>query len=163
MKISLSIPAANRGCTPAVRREQRALFYQECLNAQARINAEWVLEEWRQGRTPKCCAKCNGTRYVPDVGDGDGMSETVEILSSPDLFARGHGSCGSIAACHTGHKIAEAVAGKFGNIGRIPWEEACRRFVVKMAPGPDRNKPMLMHAICVDDGKVLDPTIGMAR
>jgi hypothetical protein len=166
MHISLSLPPRTRGCTDKQFREARAYDYQNALNAQARINADWVLREWRRGVKPACCAKCNKTRYVPDVGRGDGLSGSIVLLSTPELFQVGRGSCGSIAACHTGHKIAEAYMGTWAN-GRvtvpISWDDACTRYVVQMRDGPDPTKPMLMHAICNDDGTLLNPTEGMLR
>lgn len=146
-------------------REARRFVSDVMLNALAKINAAWVLEQWYQGKTPACCAKCNKTMYEPDELHHGSMPE---LLTTPDLFARGQGSCGSIAACHTGHKIAEAVAGKFkaANGQVLPtmsWEEACARFYVTVTDGDDPSKPNLFHAQCVDNGTVLNPVIGMKR
>lgn len=160
MQIAIALPPLRNDSRD---RTARAGAYQHVLNATAAINADWVLQEWSAGRTPKCCAKCNGTRYVPD-----GQGSSIELLTSPILFARGHGSCGSIAACHTGHKIAEAVDGRLpaaggGKLPAISWNAACERYFVVMGNGPDPLKPMLFHAMCNDDGKLLDVTIGMKR
>lgn len=136
---------------------------QHLLNATAKINADWVLEEWAAGREPKCCAKCNGTRYRPDDPHEDIVFET-----SPVLFARGYASCGEIAACHTGHKIAEAVMGRLDRakfphiVSPMAWNEAAERFFVMFDRNPGAG-PGSFHAICNDDGTILDPTIGMVR
>lgn len=162
-RIITILPPNTRGADMAAVRESRARYYMSQLNALAQINAEWCMAEWEAGRVPKCCAKCNGTRYNPDLD----VSADIELVSSPVLFQRGEGSCGSIAACHTGHKIAEACAGtldkKYGLTKPISWDEACRRFQVKMRAGPDATRPMLMHAVCDDNGQMLDPTVGMKR
>lgn len=129
------------------------------LNGLARVNAEWVLDEWAHGRVPKCCAKCNKTRYVEDGGAPD-----ITLRSSPVIFQRGQASCGEIAACHTGHKIAEAFKGEFPGIaGPISWDEACRRFTVIFDERAPDKGPGYFHALCNDDGKIIDPTQGMTR
>lgn len=162
--ISIVLPPTTLGIPQKVAREARAYDFQNALNATARINADWVMREWEAGRTPKCCAKCNGTRYQPDTL----LSDKIEILTSPLLFSKGVGSCGSIAACHTGHKIAEAIAGtldpeKYGKRKPMSYEEACARFIVQLRDGPDPRMPMLLHAICNDDGLLIDATEGMLR
>lgn len=162
--ISIVLPPTSLGLPPAKAREARAYDFQNALNATARINADWVMREWDAGRHPKCCAKCNGTRYQPDTL----LSDKIEILTSPLLFSKGVGSCGSIAACHTGHKIAEAIAGtldkqKYGNLPPMSYDEACERFIVQLADGPDPKKPMLLHAVCNDNGLIIDATEGMKR
>lgn len=146
-----------------------ARFCQHALNALARCNAEWVLEQWEQGVIPKCCAKCGGVRYdsQPD------LSSVLEFESSPVILSTKIANCGSIAACHTGHKIAEAVMGKLptvpmgdptrGTKPAISWADACARFVVQMKMGPDPKKPNLLHAVSNDDGYVVDGTEGMVR
>lgn len=148
---------------PGCSEELLAKLLQHGLNAGARMNADWVLEEWAAGRDPKCCAKCNGTRYVPG-----GTGSTLTAQMSPLVFQRRAASCGSIAMCHTGHKIAEAVMGRlppeFNTREPIAWDDACRRFQVcfKGKPTMQDGAPYF-HAICDDDGKILDPTIGMKR
>lgn len=171
LRISIVLPSPNRGLTTEQIRTARAYDFQNAMNATARINADWVLREWKAGRDPKCCAACNGTRYAPDLDYGD----EIQILTTPQLFTAGRGSCCSIAACHTGHKIAEAYMGRLdpkkyprrdGQVGSrdpLDYPDACDRFIVKLAPGPDPKKPLLLHAICDDDGLILDPTIGMQR
>lgn len=155
------------------RRNEFALAVQHVLQATALINADWVLQRWalaealrRKGdiegaeaATPKCCAKCNGTKYKPDDADFN-----LDFGTSPVIFARGYASCGEIAACHTGHKIAEAVEGKFPGIaGKISWNDACARFQVMFSKTESDKGPGFFHAICDDNGKVLDPTLGMKR
>lgn len=157
----LPFPRPRTSAEVSANRLERARQLQHELNALARINAEWVLSEWDAGRTPKCCAKCNGTAYKPDD-----QGVEIELISSPELFRRGVGSCGSIAACHTGHKIAEAYSGRWFDGKRtepISWDEACARYIVELADGPDPAKPMLFHAVCDDNGKRVDPTASMKR
>jgi hypothetical protein len=146
------------GLTP----EMLAKCAQHYLNAVARMNADWVLEEWEAGRDPKCCAKCNGTRYVPG-----GIGSVLTALPSPVLFKKGYGSCGSIAACHTGHKIAEAVKGrldpKYKISEPIAWDEACERFQVRFKKAKLDPAAPYLHAICDDNGMIIDATEGMRR
>lgn len=145
-----------------------AKFAQHELNALARVNADWVLNEWEtkpERMWPACCAKCGGVRYVPDRPNG----ETMPLEASPILLKRKVASCGSIAACHTGHKIAEAVMGKFKDPERgivlppMSWDEACMRIFVQLATGPDPKQPTWLHAVCNDAGTIIDPTKGMLR
>lgn len=152
---------------PDLDREQLAAAAQHVLNAVAKINADWYLSQWEirdrlkaSGRAdaasqhdPPCCAKCGGVRYVPERD----LAHNVDTSTMPEVLRSGSASCQSIAAGHTGHKIAEAV------YGGMPWEEACRRFVVAMAPGDMATRPRLLHAICLDDGKFVDATEGMIR
>lgn len=143
MDVKLSLPALDPG--------QMAIALQLILQALAEFNANWVMDEWEAGRLPKCCAKCNGTRYVPPKG----VMREQTFLSSPELFNRGYGACGEIAACHTGHKIAEAV--QKGS----SWTEACKNYRVVFDPTKNPKGPFYFHAICDDNGQILDPTIGM--
>lgn len=152
---------------PEVTREEFAAAAQQVLNAAAQINADWYLNQWRRRDElrkvgdkraalkfdPACCAKCAGVKYVPDRA----MTEEVVVDTTPQLFAKRQGSCQSIAATHAGHKIAEAV------YNGMPWTEACSRYLVAMAPGDDPSKPRLLHAVCLDDGELVDPTEGMVR
>lgn len=171
MKITILLPPLPTKCPQGVsiddhRRLVRAAEFQHELNALARMNADWVLQQWDLGIQPKCCAKCNGTKYIPDVGRGDGLSDEITLASSPVLFKRGHGSCGEIAACHTGHKIAEAIMGTldrniYGDLKPMSYEEACRRFTVVFQDKHDPKRPTYFHAVCNDNGKIIDATVGM--
>ncbi len=174
MKITIELPNRPSRCPRGTdldeyRRHVRASQFQHVLNALARINCDWVLQQWDVNVHPKCCAKCNGTKYIPDAGRGDGLDiDLAPLLSSPQLFARGHGSCGEIAACHTGHKIAEAITGtldpaKYGKLAPMTYEEACSRFTVVFAKATDPKRPTYFHAICNDNGLVIDVTDGMKR
>jgi hypothetical protein len=147
-----------------------AWYCMEQLNALARTNARWVLSQWDQGIVPKCCAKCGGVKY----DSAPPLAETIKFESSPAILRSKVANCGSIAACHTGHKIAEAVMGKLpkkpmqdparvGTKAAIPWEEACARFIVQIRSGPDPSKPTMLHAISNDDGFLVDGTEGMVR
>lgn len=147
-----------------------AQFMQHALNGLAHINADWVMAQWEQGIVPKCCARCAGVRYDP----APALSDRIRLEASPVILTSKVASCGSIAACHTGHKIAEAVMGRLPAIPRgdykvvgarapISWDEACERFIVQLKPGSDPTKPMLLHAVCNDDGLMEDPTEGMVR
>lgn len=140
---------------------------QTLYQALAIVNAEWVLGQWEAGLKPACCAKCNGTKYDPTgVLDPNG---NIRLIPSCDMLRpNGVADCGSIAACHTGHKIAEAYMGVLpnqtgGTHPRISWADACARYVVQPAPGPDPKRPKLIHMKCNDAGKLLDPTDGMKR
>ncbi len=149
-----------------------AWFGYEELNCLARINARWVLSQWDQGIYPACCAKCARVKY-DDLTRGP-MSSTLRLEASPVILQSKVANCGSIGACHTGHKIAEAVMGKLpttpmadpkavGTKPAISWEDACARFTVQMKPGPDPKRPTLLHCVCNDDGFMLDATEGMER
>lgn len=151
-----------------------AQFMQHALNALARINADWVLAQWEQGVIPKCCAKCGGVRYDDLLDRPLPRDGTIRLESSPVILRNKVANCGSIAACHTGHKIAEAVMGKLptrplqdpakvGTKPAISWNDACERFIVQLARGPDASKPTLLHAVCNDDGFMIDATEGMQR
>jgi len=151
-------------------------IYAYVLQAAAIANALWILGEWEQyeaelaaGRTPrslpKCCAKCQGIKYAPNDLTNTKIGE-LEILLTPELIAAGQGSCDSIAAWHTGHKIAEATTGNwFDGKKRAPisWDEALRLYHIKVERGPDPNQPRLFHAACMDDGKRIDAVLGMQR
>lgn len=156
------LPARLRDGDPD--REQAAIgeAVAQQLQALALINADWILSEWAAGRTPACCAKCNKTEYDPDLD----LQNDAEFYCTPILFQRARGSCGSIAACHTGHKIAEAATGRWSD-GKtrapIGWSEAARLYTVQVVPGPDPSKKRLFHVVCMDNGVRLDPTIGMKR
>lgn len=132
--------------------EALALALQQVLIATSIINADWYLREWEAGRDPECCAKCEGIRYVPD-----GVVPNVQIPSTPVLFARRVGSCGPIAATHTGHKIAEAFR------EGVPWPEALRRFTLKLQPQQHPSGERYFHVVCEDDGIIHDATEGMVR
>lgn len=142
----------------------------EVLNALARINARWVMRQWDRGVIPKCCAKCGGVKY----DSRPALTDTIRFEASPVILLSKIANCGSVAACHTGHKIAEAVKGKLptqpmqdpakvGTKPAISWEDACARFVVQMKNGPDPSKPTLLHAISNDDGFIVDGTEGMVK
>lgn len=165
-----------------------AQYTQHELNALARINADWVLEQWKrrdeilaqaskatgperarllaaaERAVPPCCAKCGGVTYVARPP----LDSTIPFESSPVILQTKRASCGSIAACHTGHKIAEAMMGtlkdSLGNpVAAMSWDEACSRIYVQLAQGPDPRKPTLLHAVCNDDGRIIDATEGMVR
>lgn len=159
------------------RRNEFAAAMQHALQATALINADWVLQRWARAEQlhaagdvagakaliPKCCAKCNGTKYVPDSEMRD-----VEIGTSPVIFARGRASCGEIAACHTGHKIAEAVMGTldpmvYGKLAPMPWNEAVSKFYTMFDSTPSDKGPGYFHVLCNDNGKIIDATAGMKR
>lgn len=169
-KITIALPDLPR-------RNEFAAAMQHALQATALINADWVLQRWALAErllaagdekgaravVPKCCAKCNGTRYVPDDPNSD-----VTIGTSPVIFARGRASCGEIAACHTGHKIAEAVMGTldpmvYGKLAPMPWNEAVQKFYVMFDGRPSDKGPGYFHAVCNDNGKIIDATEGMKR
>lgn len=147
-----------------------AWYCLEMLNGLARINARWVLAQWDLGIIPRCCAKCGGVKY----DSRPPLAGTIHVEASPVILTTKVANCGSVAACHTGHKIAEAVMGKLpmvpmqdpkkvGTKAAISWEDACARFVVQMRNGPDPKKPTLLHAVSNDDGFVVDGTEGMER
>lgn len=151
-------------------RELFAWYCLEQLNGLARINARWVMSQWDQGIYPACCAKCARVKY----DSRPPLSGTIHLESSPAIITSKVANCGSIAACHTGHKIAEATRGRLptqpmadpktvGTLPAIGWDEACTRFVVQMKAGPDPSKPTLLHAVCNDDGYMVDATLGMDR
>ena len=147
-----------------------AWYALEQLNALARCNARWVLAQWDRGIIPKCCAKCGGVKY----DSRPELAGTMRFEASPVILQTKVANCGSIAACHTGHKIAEAVMGKLptqpmqdpakvGTKPAISWEDACARFIVQMRNGPDPSKPTLLHAVSNDDGYIVDGTEGMTK
>lgn len=136
-----------------ITRDSDALGFalQQLLVATSIINADWYLREWDAGRTPECCAKCQGVRYVPD-----GVTPHVQVPTTPVLFAMGKGSCGPIAATHTGHKIADA----FAHEG-MPWPEAVARYTIKLQRQKHPSGAPYFHALCWDDGEIHDATAGM--
>lgn len=152
--ITIALPAITR-------RNELGLVLQHVLQSVALINAEWVLGEWSAGRSPACCAKCNGTLYKPDAD-----SINLNFATSPVIFERGYASCGEIAACHTGHKIAEAHMGQWSDGRRTPplsWADACKRYFVLFDGNVSSRGVGVFHALCSDDGKILDPTATMKR
>lgn len=146
MNVTLALPELDR--------DMMARVLQDTLQSLAKFNADWVMNEWAEGRTPKCCAKCYGTKYIPPTRT---MKEQT-FASSPILFRRGYGACGEIAACHTGHKIAEGIRDK-----GMSWNAACANYRVVFDPAPNPAGDFYFHAICDDNGQIVDPTIGMTR
>ncbi|HEX7097104.1 MAG TPA: hypothetical protein VF183_14550 [Acidimicrobiales bacterium] len=142
----------------------------EILNGLARINARWVLRQWERGVIPKCCARCGGVKY----DSRPRLTDTIRFECSPVILQTKVANCGSIAACHTGHKIAEAVKGKLptqpmqdpakvGTKPAISWDDAIARFTVQMKLRPDPAVPNLLHAVSNDDDFMVDGTEGMVK
>lgn len=141
------------------------ISYAQALQSVAIINANWVLEEWEAGRKPACCAKCHGAAWAEDTFDNTDRGK-LEILTTPMLFLRKTGSCGSIAACHTGHKIAEAFTGNWMDKSTRPkmsWDQACARYHVRLEQPDEKNRPRVYHAVSIDDGVRIDTVLGMKK
>lgn len=126
---------------------------QLALHALAQINALWYRREWDAGRDPACCAKCHGVKYRPDA-----PGSRMTFQSTPALFARGVGSCGSIAATHMGHKIAE-IARQDG----LPLEQAAANIYPLLRQQRHPSGHEYYHALCFELGETIDATDGMVR
>lgn len=148
--ITIEMPDLPRDFNEAA--EVSSVEFAACLMALARINAHWYLREWDAGREPACCCTCHGNAIgKPFRHLEDEVSRSAILQSTPILFQRGVGSCGPIAATHTGNKIATAI-----KEGRDP-----SAYYVELESRRHPSGRPYFHAVCMDDGKRVDATQGL--
>lgn len=148
--ITIELPHLPRDVAEA--RDIARVRFAAALMALAKINADWYLREWDAGRDPACCCKCHGGSVGIPFRHVEDRVDTASVMqAAPILFQRGVGSCGPIAATHTGNKMAHAIKDGRDMFG----------YYIELE---DRKHPSgrpYFHAICIDDGKRVDPTEGM--
>lgn len=126
------------------------------VEATTGANVYWYLRQWQLGQKPPCCAKCAGLRYLPEkpkVGQW-------KAAMAPVALQRGHASCETIAAMHTGNKRATEI--KMLTDGGMPlaeaWLVAKKKFQFAFEP---TNMTRYFHVVSIDDGVRVDGTQGM--
>lgn len=110
-------------------------------DAAAWANARWYATEAAAGREPPCCLGCAGVCYLPDTPS----STDAVFHTGAELIARGHASCGEVAA----YSLGVARAQRRAPVGRVrlSWQ-----------------RPHVLHAVVqLEGGRILDPSSELDR
>jgi hypothetical protein len=130
----------------------------QAVESATNMNVFWYLQQWELGQKPPCCPKCAGMRYVPEKPAADKW----RCVIAPVVLSRGHASCESVAAMHTGHKRAKEIRDlldtgvSFGDA----WIRAKAKYKLAFEL---TDIPRYFHVVSIDDGVRVDGTQGMVQ
>ncbi len=135
------------------------------VEAAVMINFYWYLREWDAGNDPKCCPKCAGIKYRPQL-----PSTQWFVKTAPVIVEEGYASCESATAMHTAHKRADGfrnlVGGGPGLVAKAATPKGMQAIVqvkdayrIQLEP----QGPSYWHVVSIDEGERHDATEEMER